>query len=141
MFKQDEDGEWEIIGIHVGFFKKKKANLATLITHKLKNWIIGCIEGQIPIDIDFEPKAKRTKEPVMYKQDSNNGLEILLKEAGKEPTITSSYVLKLDGKSDKDKEFIFQAQNIKFPPYTKLEIVNLEGFNTKESIDTFVEFL
>jgi len=143
VYKLDEEGELEIIGIHVGYFKKKKANLATLITQKLKQWILGCIEGEIPIDRDFNSNISRPKEPGLKKVSSNTlELEKLLQGTSDTPVkIDSSFTLTLDGNSPEDRKFVQEAQSWQFPAFKKLEIKNIEGFNTEESRADLIEFL
>lgn len=142
VYKKDEDGEWEIIGIHVGYFKKKKANLATLITHKLKHWIVGCIEGQIPLDLDFDPKVHRAKQVPLNKTNSSAAIQKLLLEIDHDqPSLNSDFVLKLDGSNPSHKKFIHEVQTYTFPNYKSLQISNLQGFTTKEELEDLFEFL
>lgn len=141
VYKKDAEGEWEIIGIHVGFFKKKKANLATIITLKLRNWIIGCIEGNIPIDLDFDPTKRKVNQPIMRKNNSKDEIEMLLKDLNSEDTVLDAkFILKLDGKSDRDKSFIQKVCDMEFPPFTKLEIKNLDAFTSNER-NTLVDMM
>jgi hypothetical protein len=142
VFKKDVDGEWEIIAIHVGFFKKKKANLATLITCNIRNWIVGCIEGKIPIDQEFDPALKQVKHPKLLKRGSSEEIKrLMLKIYDGGSTIDDTFSLVIDGKIDSHKVFVRECQNMKFPNYNKLTINNLQAFASKEEQESLNEFL
>ena len=144
VYKYDDEQDLEIIGIHVGFFKKKKANLATLITQKLKTWIIGWIQGEIPVDREFDTSVSRPKDPLLMKSGSSwdDIIKILQGDSAETVVLDSSYILRLDGNLEKDRKIVQETQNLQFPNYKKLEIKNIEGFDENDEIRTaFLEFL
>ena len=124
VYTLDDEDDLEIIGIHVGFFKKKKANLATLITQKLKNWIIGWIQGEISIDKEFDTSASRPKDPSLKKAGSSwdDLIKILQRDSTEPIVFDSNFIFKLDGNSEKDRKIVQEIQNLQFPNYKKLEI-------------------
>lgn len=144
VYTLDDEDDLEIIGIHVGFFKKKKANLATLITQKLKNWIVGWIQGEIAVDKEFDTSASRPKDPALKKTGSSwdDIIKILQNESTEPIVLDSNFILKLDGNLERDRKIVQLLQNLQFPNYKKLEIKNIEGFNENEEIrSAFNEFL